>query len=98
MLLIFIDFIIHHKVMCVNTFTSVCGIIIIMNISKEIGNNIKQARKYKGFTQKQVAQLMEMTQQQYSRFENGVFQLNYEQIIFLCKLYDITPNDIFEIQ
>ncbi len=40
---------------------------------------------------------MKMTQQQYSRFENGVFQLNYEQIIFLCKLYEITPNDIFEI-
>lgn len=84
--------------MCVNTFTSVCGIIITMNISKEIGNNIKQARKYKGFSQKQVAQLMKMTQQQYSRFENGVFQLNYEQILFLCKLYDITPNDIFEVQ
>ena len=30
-------------------------------------------------------------------FENGIFQLNYEQIIFLCKLYEITPNDIFEI-
>ena len=84
--------------MYVNTFTSVCGIIITMNISKEIGNNIKQARKYKGFSQKQVAQLMKMTQQQYSRFENGVFQLNYEQILFLFKLYDITPNDIFEVQ
>ena len=84
--------------MYANTFTSVCGIIITMNISKEIGNNIKQARKYKGFSQKQVAQLMKMTQQQYSRFENGVFQLNYEQILFLCKLYDITPNDIFEVQ
>lgn len=80
-----------------NTFTSVCGIIFIMDISKEIGNNIKQARKYKGLTQKQVAELMKMTQQQYSRFENGIFQLNYEQIIFLCKLYEITPNDIFEI-
>lgn len=83
--------------MYVNIFTSVYGIIFTMNISKEIGNNIKQARKYKGFTQKQVAELMKMTQQQYSRFENGVFQLNYEQIIFLCKLYEITPNDIFDI-
>jgi len=32
-----------------------------------------------------------------SRFENGVFELNYEQILKLCKLYDITPNDLFEI-
>ncbi len=83
--------------MYVKYFTSFCDIIFLMDISKEIGKNIKEARKAKGFTQKQVAAIMKMTQQQYSRFENGVFQLNYEQIIFLCNLYDITPNDIFEI-
>ena len=36
-----------------------------------------------------------MTQQQYSRFENGVFQLNYEQILKLCELFVVTPNYIF---
>ncbi len=40
---------------------------------------------------------MKMTQQQYSRFENGIFELNYNQILFLCNLYDITPNDLFQI-
>jgi transcriptional regulator with XRE-family HTH domain len=55
----------------------------------------KQARKDKGLTQKEVALKMKMTQQQYSRFENGVFELNYSQIIELCALYDITPNDLF---
>lgn len=67
-----------------------------MEISKIVGNNVKQARKDKNLTQKEVARLMNMTQQQYSRFENGVFQLNYEQIIFLCKLYEVTPNDLFD--
>lgn len=67
-----------------------------MNVAKIIGNNLKSARKDKGYTQEYVAKLMKMTQQQYSRFENGVFQLNYEQILFLCALYDITPNDLFE--
>ena len=38
---------------------------------------------------------MKMTQQQYSRFENGVFELNYAQILTLCDMYDITPNDLF---
>lgn len=38
-----------------------------------------------------------MTQQQYSRFENGVFELNYHQILKLCKIYDVTPNDIFDV-
>lgn len=66
-----------------------------MNIAKAVGENLKQARKDKGFTQSQVAEKLRMTQQQYSRFENGVFELNYGQIVTLCQLYDITPNDIF---
>lgn len=67
-----------------------------MELAKIIGNNLKEARKDKGYTQKEVASLLRMTQQQYSRFENGVFELNYEQILRLCELYEITPNDLFE--
>lgn len=66
-----------------------------MSIAKTIGNNLKEARKAAGFTQQQVAEIMLMTQQQYSRFENGVFELNYDQIIKLCKLYDISASDLF---
>lgn len=69
-----------------------------MNVSKKIGNNLKQARKDLRLTQKEVAFLLKMTQQQYSRFENGVFQLNYEQILLLCELYKITPNDLFDVK
>ena len=66
-----------------------------MEIAKKIGENIKQARKLKGLTQKEVANHFRMTQQQYSRFENGVFELNYSQIIEICTLLDISPNEIF---
>ena len=74
------------------------GYKIYMNISKIIGNNIKSARKFKNLTQQQVANLMHMTQQQYSRFENGVFQLNYEQIIFICNLLEISFDEFFDIK
>ena len=67
-----------------------------MEIAKIIGNNIKTARKIKGLTQSEVAQTFHMTQQQYSRFENGVFELNYKQIYDICKLLDTTPNELFE--
>ena len=67
-----------------------------MDIAKNIGKNLKQARKDCGYTQKQVAEIFHMTQQQYSRFENGVFELNYSQIVELCKLFNITPNDLFD--
>lgn len=66
-------------------------------IAKRVGENLKEARKIKGFTQSQAAELLLMTQQQYSRFENGVFELNYQQILTLCKLYEITPNELFDI-
>ncbi len=83
--------------MYVKRFTSFCDIKINVNIAKKIGSNIKQARKEKGYTQKEVAGVLRMTQQQYSRFENGIFELNYEQILTICKLYEVTPNEIFTI-
>ena len=68
-----------------------------MEIAKKIGENLKQARKDKGWMQRETAQKMSMTQQQYSRFENGVFELNYGQIIKLCGLLEITPDDLFDL-
>ena len=66
-----------------------------MEIAKIVGENLKEARKVKGLTQREVAKIFYMTQQQYSRFENGVYELNYQQIVQLCKLLDVTPNEIF---
>lgn len=66
-----------------------------MNIKKELGERLKISRKNAGFTQKDVANKLLMTQQQYSRFENGIFELNYEQIVFLCKLYDVSADYLF---
>ena len=63
----------------------------------EVGGNIQAARRAKGLTQKEVAAKLYMTQQQYSRFENGVYELNYTQIKQLCNLLDTTPNDLFGI-
>ena len=68
-----------------------------INIKQIVGKRLKESRKAVGKTQKDVAQLLHMTQQQYSRFENGIFELNYTQILELCDLYNITPNDLFSI-
>jgi|GluameStandDraft_1065615.scaffolds.fasta_scaffold00398_72 transcriptional regulator with XRE-family HTH domain len=63
--------------------------------AKIVGERLKEARKTAGYTQAKVAEIMYMTQQQYSRFENGVFELNYDQIIKLCQLLDITADYLF---
>lgn len=69
-----------------------------MELAKIIGENLKLIRKSHGLTQREVAKEMMMTQQQYSRFENGVFELSYGQIKKLCELLDTTPNELFGIE
>lgn len=66
-----------------------------MDISKTVGDNLKQARIAKGITQKQLADEMKKYQSDYSEYETGKIQLDYEKIVFLCKRLDITPNDLF---
>lgn len=68
-----------------------------MDISKTVGENLKQARIAKGITQKQLADEMHKYQSDYSEYETGKIQLDYEKIVFLCKRLDITPNDLFGI-
>lgn len=69
-----------------------------MDIKKEVGERLKRSRKDAHYTQSQVAEMLLMTQQQYSRFENGIYELNYSQIIFLCKLYDISADYLFDLE
>ena len=70
----------------------------MIELSKKIGENIKIARKSCNMTQTQIASILHMTQQQYSRFENGIFELNYQQIIDICEILSITPNEIFDFK
>jgi len=65
------------------------------DIKKEVGERLKTERKSKGYTQSQVAKMMFMTQQQYSRFENGLFELSYSQLVFLAKLYEVSLDYLF---
>ena len=65
------------------------------DIKKQVGERIKAERKTKGYTQAQVASMMYMTQQQYSRFENEMFELSYAQLVFLAQLYDVSLDYLF---
>lgn len=77
-----------------NTFCDVfCRIIVTMeDIKIEVGKRIKESRKLSGYTQKQVASILLMTQQQYSRFENGIFELSYSQLIKISELFDVSVD------
>lgn len=66
-----------------------------MDIAKTVGENLKLARMAKGITQTQIAVELKKYQSDYSQYETGKVQLDYEKIVYLCKRYDITPNDLF---
>ena len=68
-----------------------------MEISKIVGENLKTARKAKGFTQSQIAKKLNKYQSDYSEYETGKIQLDYEKIMYLCEILDITPNDLLGI-
>ena len=62
------------------------------DIKIEVGKRIKESRKLSGYTQQQVADILLMTQQQYSRFENGKFELSYSQLIKISELFDVSVD------
>ena len=68
-----------------------------MTVAQLVGDNLRVARKAKGLTQQQVAAAMHKYQSDYSDYERGLIQLDYDKIIFLCKMLEITPNDLFAV-
>lgn len=66
-----------------------------MDIARQVGENLKEARRAMGVTQAQVAKELNKYQSDYSEYETGKVQLDYEKIVYLCKRFDITPNDLF---
>ncbi|MDR2201924.1 MAG: helix-turn-helix domain-containing protein [Clostridiales bacterium] len=61
---------------------------------KTIGERIKEARQAAGITQKRLAAELKLVQQAYSRFETGVFELDYEKLIYIAKRLDVSTDYI----
>lgn len=55
-------------------------------------NNLRKARKEKGFTQKQISNILDVTQSNISNFEKGKSFLSSEQIIKLVKVLDCSAD------
>ena len=43
----------------------------------------------------EVAEKLGMLQPAYARYESGKTELDYEKLVFLCNLFEITPNDLY---
>ena len=64
------------------------------NTINEIGNRIKQCRKAKGYTQIQIAQELNLSERQYSRFETGEISCNTKYLYEIISILDDSADYI----
>lgn len=69
------------------------GIIRGKNISN-IAKNIKDYRLNHDMKQIEMAELLEMNYQNYSKMERGVYTPSLDKVLEICGILGITPNDL----
>ncbi len=60
----------------------------------QIAENIKRIRELKNYTQEHVAELLGISQTQYSNLETGHSKIDKDKIEKLAKAFDMKPADI----
>jgi len=58
----------------------------------DITQNIRKIRIARGYSQTDIANLLNTTQQQYSKYENGQNEIPVRHVITLCKFYTISSD------
>ena len=54
--------------------------------------NLRSIRMERGFSQMEISELLNTTQQQYSKYENGQNEIPVRHVITLCKFYGISAD------
>lgn len=65
-------------------------------IEKHIGTQIKMLRISKKISQKDLAATMGITYQQVQKYEMGQNRISVARLWQLCKIFEISPNALFE--
>ncbi len=60
-----------------------------------IGQNLKNARISKGYTQEQMAEQLNVSSKFISMIERGCSGLSITNLTNICKILDIEPNSLF---
>ena len=59
---------------------------------------IRDLREDNDYTQKQIADVLNTTQQVYSRYEKGINEMPIRHIIELCKFYNVSADYILGLE
>jgi len=58
----------------------------------DVIHNIRKLRIERGYSQLDIAEVLNTTQQQYSKYENGQNEIPVRHVITLCKFYGISSD------
>lgn len=59
---------------------------------------IRELREDGDYTQKQIADILNTTQQVYSRYEKGVNELPLRHLVALCRFYNVSSDYILGLE
>ena len=58
----------------------------------DVITNLRKIRRDRGLSQMDIAEVLNTTQQQYSKYENGQNEIPVRHVITLCKFYEISSD------
>ena len=58
----------------------------------DLVSNLRKIRTERGYSQYDIADVLDTTQQVYSRYENGLNEIPVRHVITLCKFYGISSD------
>ena len=65
---------------------------IIIVMKEDVGKRFKECRKVLNLTQKEVADKLGVAQPVYQRFEKGIFECNYSQLVTLSDIFGVSTD------
>tara|TARA_B110000211_G_C14093249_1_gene560768 strand:+ start:7285 stop:7539 length:255 start_codon:yes stop_codon:yes gene_type:complete len=67
------------------------------SIDKLVGENLKRIREEQGKSQQHIGDLIELTNQQISKFERGINGFNVSQLYVIAQDCDVDMNYFFDL-
>lgn len=74
----------------VNNFKTYFGVDMV-----QIGQKLKELRKAESLTQQQIAEILNISRVNYTRYETDASRPDYETLIAIADFYNISLDEIF---
>ena len=66
------------------------------NIKYNLGKKLKELRLGENLTQKQLAEILKIRRENYTRYETDAVRPDYETLIAIADFYGITIDELFD--